>query len=118
MIDEARECLWIEVTVEPMFTMVKLLQFDLEANRATRNHILNSEFGELYRVSDTSDSFCILFGSLFAILLTLGACYNHLTVLKNKCGCPGWLLESHDQCCKSLRIILSISTMITNFQEV
>ena len=118
MVNESRERLRVEITVHIMFAMVQLLQFDLEVDRATRHHILNSEFGELYRVSDTSNSFCILFGCLFTVLLTLGACYNHLTVLKNKCGCPGWLLESHDQCSKSLRIILSISTMITNFQEV
>lgn len=96
MVDEPRERLWVEIAVHPMFAMVQLLQFDLEVDGATRYHILNSEFGKLYRISDTPNSFCILFGGLFTILLTLGASDDHLTVLKNKCGRPGRLLESHD----------------------
>jgi hypothetical protein len=96
VVNESRERLRVEITVHIMFAMVQLLQFDLEVDRATRHHILNSEFGELYRISDTPNSFCILFSSLFTILLTLGACDDHLTVLENKCGCPSRLLESHD----------------------
>jgi len=115
VIYQTRESLWVEITIDPMFAMVEFLQFDLEVDRATCHHILNSEFGKLYRVTNTLNSFCILFGSLLTILLTLSAGDDHLTILENKCGSPGRLLESHDKRSKSLRIILSISTMITNF---
>lgn len=118
MIDQPRERLWIEITVNSMITLVELLELNFVAHRATRYHVLYFEFGEFDRVANTSDSFCILFGSLFTVHLTLGASDDHFAVLENKCGCPCRFLESHDESCESLGIILSISTFMTNFQEV
>ena len=118
VVDQAWEGFWVEIAEGPMIAMVKLLQLNFEANRATGHHILDFEFCEFYGVANLPNGSCVLLSCLLTIHFTLRPCNHHLSILKNKGSSPSWLLQSHNQCGKSLRIVLGISTMITNFQQV
>jgi hypothetical protein len=118
MVDQAGKGFWVEITEGPMITMVQLLQLNFEAYRATCNHILDFEFCEFYWVAHLPDGSRVLLSCLLAIHFTLGPSNDHLTIFENQRGCPSWLLESHDEGGESLWVVLSISTMITNFQQV
>lgn len=68
VINEAWERFRIEITEFEMFLIVvQLFQLYFEIYRATRHHILYSEFSEFYWVANTSDSLGILLCSLLAI---------------------------------------------------
>ena len=113
MVDQARECFWVEVAESPMIAMVELFKFYLEADWATGDHVLDFEFGEFDGVADLADGAGVLLRRLMTIHLTLSTSNDHLTILKNKCGRPCWFFQSHNKSGKSLRIVLGIPTMIT-----
>ena len=80
-------------------------------NRTTGHHILNSKFGDLnFSFLNFLDSLGIISSGILTLLLTFGTRDNHLARLKNKSGSSVRVLHPHDYGCKSLWIVLSIST--------
>ena len=86
--------------------------------RAAPDHVLNFKFFKLYWEPNSFDGFFVHLGSILAIFYALGSCDNHFTCFENESCGTGSLLHSHDDCSKSLGIILGISTLDSNVFEI
>jgi len=99
--------------------VVQALQSNFEINSARGHHVLYLEVSELDRILvDSLDCLGILLCCVFRLALRLSSCDDHLAILEYECSCPYRVLQSHDQCSESLRVILCVTTLDTYLSQI
>jgi hypothetical protein len=120
LVDQSRESVGVESTKGFVMRAVdQSFQINFVIYTARRNHILHGKLrNPNFLLAHLFNGSSIVFCCVFTLLLTLGSSDDHLTSLKNKCSGPLWILHSHNDSSKPLRIILSISAFERNLFKV
>ena len=81
----------------------------MEANVMRADDILDDKLRQVdvLVLVDFFDRLCVVFRCLFAHFLSLSASTNHLATCKYKC-CGFGVSNTHDCCCKPLRLVLHV----------
>jgi hypothetical protein len=116
-IDESWKELWLVGAEAPM-VLVQVLKRDWKFYVTGAHNILDLEFLQLH-ICETHflDHLGIPLGSNIRLFLTLGTCDDHLTRVENE-GSGFRVSDTDDHCCKTLRVILSISATQCDFPKV
>lgn len=116
-VDKSREDLGL-IGAKSAVLGIKALKTDRETDIARTDNVLDQELLELHtREANLLDHLGIHLGRCVGLLLTLGACDDHLARAEDQCRGLG-LSDTYNHCGKSLRIVFSISTFSSDFSEV
>jgi len=109
VVDQARERFRVKLREFFMLALVKLLEVDLEVDRAAAHHVLDLEAGEFdLSVDGGPDLLRVLLRSFFTLLFSFCAGDDHLARFENESGGPR-LLDSHDDGGESLGVVLAVA---------
>lgn len=118
MVDQARECIRVELAELGVRTVEQLLQLDFEVDRARTHHVLDFKVLELHLVADLLDGLCVVLSGVEAKLLALGSGDHHLACFEDQ-GCSACrFFHSHYYSGKSLGVVFSISALEGNILQI
>ena len=115
---------WEQLRIVPTVKLVvrrfqmQRLKLDSETNVMGSDNVLHSEVSEMdARIIDFLELSRIVFGCRVTVLLRLGPSADHFTRSEDQC-CRLRFSDTHDGCCESLRLVLYILALQTDFVKI
>jgi len=101
-----------------MVTLVQLFELNFEIDTARPHHVLHFKVWQLHIISRHFNGLGVLTSSIQTQLFALCASNDHLAGFENQSSCSLRFSHPHDDCCKTLRVVLSISALNGNIFQI